>query len=216
MIQEERKHIILQELSRTSVVKLEDLSQQLNVSIDTVRRDLKALDRAGLVQYIRGGAKAVHRLVACRGIQADGRRRHVAAVVTEVDGSRCQVMGTVGCRDIQAYIARNLHRGRSRLSSLLWVASRITARHTGHGQTCQQQQGLIKLYHTLFSGLSLISRILRQVLVTVERCLRNGQQVRVLVIGVNQRETAFILQVVHDLLHFAPTAQVEPTLAFHR
>ena len=38
----------------------EDLSQQLNVSIDTVRRDLKALDRAGLVQYIRGGAKAVH------------------------------------------------------------------------------------------------------------------------------------------------------------
>ena len=60
MIQEERKHIILQELSRTSVVKLEDLSQQLNVSIDTVRRDLKALDRAGLVQYIRGGAKAVH------------------------------------------------------------------------------------------------------------------------------------------------------------
>lgn len=60
MIQEERKHIILQELSRASVVKLEDLSQQLNVSIDTVRRDLKALDRAGLVQYIRGGAKAVH------------------------------------------------------------------------------------------------------------------------------------------------------------
>ena len=60
MIQEERKNLILQELTRTSVVKLEDLARQLDVSIDTVRRDLKALDRAGLVQYIRGGAKAVH------------------------------------------------------------------------------------------------------------------------------------------------------------
>jgi DeoR/GlpR family transcriptional regulator of sugar metabolism len=59
MIQEERKNLILQELNRTSVVKLEDLSERLRVSIDTVRRDLKALDRAGLVQYIRGGAKAV-------------------------------------------------------------------------------------------------------------------------------------------------------------
>jgi len=59
MIQEERKNVILQELTRTSVVKLEDLAEKLNVSIDTVRRDLKALDRAGLVQYIRGGAKSV-------------------------------------------------------------------------------------------------------------------------------------------------------------
>lgn len=59
MIQEERKNLILQELTRTSVVKLEDLATKLHVSIDTVRRDLKALDRAGLVQYIRGGAKSV-------------------------------------------------------------------------------------------------------------------------------------------------------------
>lgn len=58
MIQEERKNLILQELTRAPVVKLEDLAEKLHVSIDTVRRDLKALDRAGLVQYIRGGAKS--------------------------------------------------------------------------------------------------------------------------------------------------------------
>lgn len=59
MLQEERKNIILQELSCRSIVKLEELATLLNVSVDTVRRDLKALDRAGLIQYVRGGAKAL-------------------------------------------------------------------------------------------------------------------------------------------------------------
>lgn len=60
MIQEERKNLILKELDKTSVARLEDLAELLHVSIDTVRRDLKAMDRAGLIQYVRGGASALH------------------------------------------------------------------------------------------------------------------------------------------------------------
>lgn len=59
MIQEERKSLILQALSRSPVLKLEALADMLGVSVDTIRRDLKAMDREGLLQYIRGGAKAI-------------------------------------------------------------------------------------------------------------------------------------------------------------
>lgn len=60
MIQEERKNFILAELTRTSVVKFEDLAPRLHVSVDTIRRDLKLLEREGLLQCIRGGAKALN------------------------------------------------------------------------------------------------------------------------------------------------------------
>ena len=59
MIQEERKNLILRALDEAPVVKLEELSSRLGVSVDTIRRDLKAMDREGLLQYIRGGAKAI-------------------------------------------------------------------------------------------------------------------------------------------------------------
>lgn len=60
MLQEERKNLILKELEKSSVARLEDLSAMLGVSIDTVRRDLKAMDKAGLIQYVRGGAASIH------------------------------------------------------------------------------------------------------------------------------------------------------------
>ena len=59
MIQEERKTLILRALEEAPVVKLEELAARLGVSVDTIRRDLKALDREGRLQYIRGGAKAI-------------------------------------------------------------------------------------------------------------------------------------------------------------
>lgn len=59
MIQEERKSLILQALSQSPVLKLEPLAETLGVSVDTIRRDLKAMDRDGLLQYVRGGAKAI-------------------------------------------------------------------------------------------------------------------------------------------------------------
>lgn len=59
MIQEERRALILKLLDKTPLLRLEDLSKRLGVSMDTTRRDLKAMDRDGLLQYVRGGVKAL-------------------------------------------------------------------------------------------------------------------------------------------------------------
>lgn len=56
MLKEERFEVILNELKNKKKVKFEDLAVQLNVSEDTVRRDIDALHRNGLLSKARGGA----------------------------------------------------------------------------------------------------------------------------------------------------------------
>lgn len=56
MLKEERFEIILNELKNRKKVKFEDLAMQLSVSEDTVRRDIDALHRNGLLSKARGGA----------------------------------------------------------------------------------------------------------------------------------------------------------------
>ena len=56
MLYNERAEIILQQLQLQSTVKVGELSQLLQVSVDTVRRDLKAMEQAGLIKCLRGGA----------------------------------------------------------------------------------------------------------------------------------------------------------------
>ncbi len=56
MLKEERLDFILQKLKANQVVKLSDLSSSLQVSEDTIRRDIETLDRNGLCQKVRGGA----------------------------------------------------------------------------------------------------------------------------------------------------------------
>lgn len=56
MLFAERMELILQQLQLQSTVKVRELSQLLNVSVDTIRRDLKAMEQQGLIKYIHGGA----------------------------------------------------------------------------------------------------------------------------------------------------------------
>lgn len=56
MLYNERAELILQQLQLQSTVKVNELSQLLQVSVDTVRRDLKAMEQAGLIKCLRGGA----------------------------------------------------------------------------------------------------------------------------------------------------------------
>ena len=56
MLYNERAEVILQQLKLQSTVKVGELSQLLQVSVDTVRRDLRAMEQAGLVKCLRGGA----------------------------------------------------------------------------------------------------------------------------------------------------------------
>ena len=59
MLSEERHKLILEKLERESVVYFNDLVQYLNTSESTIRRDLSALDKAGLLKKVHGGATSL-------------------------------------------------------------------------------------------------------------------------------------------------------------
>ena len=56
MVKEERLQLILNQLTKDNKVQLSEMSRLLNVSEDTVRRDIKELDIQGLLKAVRGGA----------------------------------------------------------------------------------------------------------------------------------------------------------------
>ncbi len=56
MLTEERRQVILGRLERDGKVVAAELSATLDVSPDTVRRDLRELDEAGLLRRVHGGA----------------------------------------------------------------------------------------------------------------------------------------------------------------
>ena len=59
MLSEERHKLILEKLERESVVYLNDLVKYLNTSESTIRRDLTALHKAGLLKKVHGGATSL-------------------------------------------------------------------------------------------------------------------------------------------------------------
>ncbi len=56
MLKQERKKFILKKLAQNHRVIVQDLSEELKVSDDTVRRDLNELSEFGLVEKVHGGA----------------------------------------------------------------------------------------------------------------------------------------------------------------
>ena len=56
MLKEERLQRILNRLEKDQKVVLNTLSEELNVSEDTIRRDIKELSDRGLLKMVRGGA----------------------------------------------------------------------------------------------------------------------------------------------------------------
>ena len=56
MLTEERRRVILERLRRDGNVVAAELSSSLDVSVDTVRRDLRELSEAGLLRRVHGGA----------------------------------------------------------------------------------------------------------------------------------------------------------------
>lgn len=56
MLQEERHNYILQQIITYNKVVASDLCSQLNVSLDTIRRDIKELERKGKLLKVHGGA----------------------------------------------------------------------------------------------------------------------------------------------------------------
>lgn len=56
MLQEERHNFIIQKINSHNRVIASDLCGQLRVSLDTIRRDIKALEKKGKVIKVHGGA----------------------------------------------------------------------------------------------------------------------------------------------------------------
>lgn len=56
MLYEEREEKIMEQLQLQPVVRVGKLSEQLKVSVDTIRRDLKSMEKKGLIKYVHGGA----------------------------------------------------------------------------------------------------------------------------------------------------------------
>lgn len=90
MIAAHRQKLILRDVAQAGAVSVRRLCEQLEVSRETVRRDLAALDAKGLLQKTHGGALALAREeadVAARvGANAAGKRRvgaRAAALVAD-------------------------------------------------------------------------------------------------------------------------------------
>ena len=60
MLTDERRSLILDRLRTQGRVLAADLTSELGVSSDTVRRDLRELDEAGLLRRVHGGALPRH------------------------------------------------------------------------------------------------------------------------------------------------------------
>ena len=100
VLTEERRNLILERLSRDGKVVAADLTDELAVSPDTVRRDLRELADAGLLRRVHGGALPAAvgaRPYAVRREQAPAAKEAIARAVngepkvSEVVAKRDQV-----------------------------------------------------------------------------------------------------------------------------
>lgn len=52
----QRQKYILDQLNQRGTIKIAEISKEINVSRETIRKDIYNLDKQGLIQAIRGGA----------------------------------------------------------------------------------------------------------------------------------------------------------------
>jgi DeoR/GlpR family transcriptional regulator of sugar metabolism len=92
MLTAHRKQLLLERLRRDGRIVAKDLSAELDLSEDTIRRDLRELASEGLLQRVHGGAlpasPTIANLAARRGMAADEKRRLGARAATLVARSQ--------------------------------------------------------------------------------------------------------------------------------
>lgn len=113
MLTHQRKQFILGRLKTTGHIVATDLSQELGISEDTVRRDLRELAEQGLLQRVHGGAVALSpaggNFSARSSIQTDGKEaigRAAAAMVRP--GQVVFVDGGTTCLQLARHLRADL------------------------------------------------------------------------------------------------------------
>ena len=62
MLKEERQEYILKEIKKDGIIRISDISQILNVTEMTIRRDLKEIEKNNSIKRVHGGAKYIDRI----------------------------------------------------------------------------------------------------------------------------------------------------------
>jgi len=108
-----RKQLLLSRLKQDGKLVAKDLSQEMGVSEDTIRRDLRELAREGLLQRVHGGAlpssPAMADFTAREEIRHDGKAaigRAAAAMIQ--DGQVVILDGGTTSREIARHLNREL------------------------------------------------------------------------------------------------------------
>src|SRR5262245_34103611 len=113
MLAEQRKHLILQRLRDKGQIVAADLSAELGLSEDTVRRDLRALAAEGLLQRVYGGAlpasAAVGDFAARRALSPEAKHSiGKAAALMLQPGQVAFLDGGTTCQQLARQLPRSL------------------------------------------------------------------------------------------------------------
>jgi DeoR family glycerol-3-phosphate regulon repressor len=132
LIAEQRHRLILDRLAAEGAVAVGRLSAALDVSRETIRRDLQLLERAGRLLKRHGGAVPIARVEPDESLRAktniEGKRRigiHAAAMVP--DGASVILDSGTTARYVAEALAQR--RGLTVITNDLGVCARLSRRH---------------------------------------------------------------------------------------
>lgn len=113
MLTQQRKHLILNKLRDDGQIVAADLSSELGLSEDTIRRDLRALAAAGLLQRVHGGAlprsPALGSLAVRKDLQREGKLAIAKAAAAMVQaGQVVFVDGGTTCEKLAEQLPSSL------------------------------------------------------------------------------------------------------------
>ena len=111
MLKEERQQKILNEVSLRNRILLNDIAEHLDVSVDTVRRDVKELDKKNLLKKVHGGAISLSFTSDRKSTEVYDvdEKQFIArkAVVRIQDGSAIFIDGGTTCMELAKAIPNN-------------------------------------------------------------------------------------------------------------
>jgi DeoR/GlpR family transcriptional regulator of sugar metabolism len=113
VLTEQRKQLILERLRADGQIVAANLSQELGLSEDTIRRDLRALAAEGLLQRVHGGAlpasPALASFAARASVEPDAKRSIARAAAQMVQpGQLVFLDGGTTCQQIARALPREL------------------------------------------------------------------------------------------------------------